>query len=98
MVDYTYPLVNLEKYKGCEWTLNGDSYEGLTWISKDMPKPTKAQLELDYTECLNLNKYKEDRRAEYPSWQDQMDLMYHGRDVWCAAIKVIKDKYPKPVE
>ena len=27
-----------------EWTLDGDSYEGLTWLS-DSKKPTKAELE-----------------------------------------------------
>jgi hypothetical protein len=32
------------KYVGSEWTLDGDSYEGLTWLS-DTPKPTKKQLE-----------------------------------------------------
>jgi hypothetical protein len=32
------------KYQGSQWTLNGDDYEGLTWLS-DTPKPTKKQLE-----------------------------------------------------
>jgi hypothetical protein len=32
------------KYEGAEWTLNGDEYAGLTWLS-DTPKPTKAALE-----------------------------------------------------
>jgi len=32
------------KYSGSEWTLNGDTYEGLTWLS-DTPKPTQAELE-----------------------------------------------------
>jgi hypothetical protein len=32
------------KYQGSEWTLNGDDYEGLTWLS-DTSKPTKKQLE-----------------------------------------------------
>jgi len=27
-----------------EWTLNGDDYTGLTWLS-DSPKPTKKELE-----------------------------------------------------
>lgn len=27
-----------------EWTLDGDNYSGLTWLS-DTPKPTKAELE-----------------------------------------------------
>jgi hypothetical protein len=31
-------------YTGSAWTLNGDDYEGLTWLS-DTPKPTKKQLE-----------------------------------------------------
>lgn len=32
------------KYAGSEWTLNGDAYEGLDWLS-DTPKPTKSALE-----------------------------------------------------
>lgn len=32
------------RYAGAEWTLNGDDYTGLTWLS-DTPKPTEAELE-----------------------------------------------------
>jgi hypothetical protein len=32
------------KYPGQEWTLDGDNYTGLTWLS-DTPKPTKKALE-----------------------------------------------------
>ena len=31
------------KYTGSEWTLDGDSYEGLTWLSKSS-KPTEEEL------------------------------------------------------
>ena len=31
------------KYAGSEWTLNGDSYEGLTWLSEGTA-PTEAEL------------------------------------------------------
>jgi len=41
MVDYTKILSR--KYKA-EWTINGDDYSGLTWLS-DTPKPTKKQLD-----------------------------------------------------
>jgi hypothetical protein len=42
MINYTQILsVN---YVGSEWTLNGDSYDGLTWLS-DTPKPTQAELD-----------------------------------------------------
>jgi hypothetical protein len=42
MIDYTQILsIN---YAGKEWTLNGDSYNGLVWLS-DTPKPTQAELD-----------------------------------------------------
>jgi len=42
MIDYTKILII--KYQDSEWTLNGDDYEGLTWLS-DTPKPTKETLD-----------------------------------------------------
>jgi hypothetical protein len=34
-------------YIGSEWTLDGNDYAGLTWLS-DTPKPTKEQLESEW--------------------------------------------------
>jgi len=46
---------------------------------------------------LENDSYKSQRRAEYPSIEDQLDDIYHnGIDAWKATIKVTKDKYPKP--
>jgi hypothetical protein len=42
MIDYT--LILTTNYVGSSWTLNGDSYDGLTWLS-DTPKPTQAELD-----------------------------------------------------
>jgi len=42
MTDYLTVLVT--NYAGAEWTLDGNDYEGLTWLS-DSPKPTKAELD-----------------------------------------------------
>jgi len=43
------------------------------------------------------NGYKRQRAKEYPTWQEQMDDIYHnGIDGWKATIKSTKDKYPKP--
>jgi hypothetical protein len=42
MIDYIQILsVN---YAGSQWSLNGNSYDGLTWLS-DTPKPTQAELD-----------------------------------------------------
>ena len=46
---------------------------------------------------LENNSYKSQRKAEYPSIEDQLDTIYHsGVAGWKTAIKTIKDKYPKP--
>lgn len=42
MISYT-AILNRE-YAGSQWTLNGDDYEGLVWLS-DTDKPTKKELD-----------------------------------------------------
>jgi hypothetical protein len=39
-----YALILESNYIGKEWTLNGDSYDGLTWLDSSA-KPTKAELD-----------------------------------------------------
>jgi len=39
-----YAAVLSQNYPDAEWTLNGDSYTGLTWLS-DTPKPTQQELD-----------------------------------------------------
>lgn len=52
-----------------------------------------AELQADY----DAKQYQRDRAAAYPSWQDQLDTIYHqGIDVWKTQIKAIKDQHPKP--
>jgi hypothetical protein len=41
--------------------------------------------------------YKYQRAAEYPSFAEQFDTLYHGGyDAWKATIDSVKAKYPKP--
>jgi hypothetical protein len=42
MIDYTAILSR--KYQGSQWTLNGDDYSGLVWLS-NTDKPSKATLD-----------------------------------------------------
>ena len=45
---------------------------------------------------VDAEKYKELRAAEYPSYADQFDTIFHqGLEAWKAQIQAIKDKYPK---
>lgn len=44
-----------------------------------------------------LHVYKDERKAAYPSIEDQLDKIFHdGIDAWKAEIQAIKDAHPKP--
>jgi len=83
------------------WTINGEhEYSNLVWLDTDQTKPTEeevvaevARLQAEY----EAQEYQRQRAAEYPSFADQFDLLYHGGyDAWKAAIDAVKTKYPKP--
>lgn len=61
MIDYTKILEY--KYPSDEWTLNGDNYEGLTWLS-DTPKPSKATLDGLWSEVQDLIKSEKQAKAQ----------------------------------
>ena len=42
-------MILTTKYYGSEWTLDGENYQGLTWLSESA-KPTQKQLEDLWTE------------------------------------------------
>jgi len=60
MTDYATILIR--KYKNTEWTINGDDYEGLSWLS-DTPKPTKKQLDDLWLEVKNELKAEAEAKA-----------------------------------
>ena len=54
---------------------------------------------------IAFEKYKDDRASEYPEIGDQLDALWHAMDdgrltkiaEFYDPIKIIKDKYPKPL-
>ena len=82
-----------------EWIVEGDTYDGIQWLDKNKTKPTEKEVTNEVARLkleLVANSYKQKRLAEYPTWNEQLDNIYHnGIDAWKANIKAIKDKYPK---
>lgn len=50
-VDYTTILSR--RFPDSEWTLNGESYDGLIWLSSDA-KPSKDELDSMWSETLQM--------------------------------------------
>ena len=63
--------------------------QDFTW---EQVSAKKAELQTEY----DNNQYQRDRAPSYPSWQDQLDDIFHnGIDGWKTTIQAVKDKYPK---
>ena len=64
-------------------------------VTLDNDKVVAARKAID--DAYAAKEYQRKRKEEYPSWEDQLDKIYHsGIDAWKSDIKTIKDKYPKP--
>lgn len=59
-MDYT--LILTKKYPNAEWSLIGEDYENLTWLS-DTPKPTKAELDAQWEEVQAITKTEAEAKA-----------------------------------
>lgn len=87
---------------GAQWTCYGDSYENIVWHEEEIEIPSKEEVEaevLRLQEEYDKLEYQRLRKKEYPSIEDQLDLLYHrGIDGWKSEIDKVKNKYPKPEE
>ena len=67
--------------------------EGQTPPTEEAIKAKQTELQAEY----DAKQYQRNRASAYPSWQEQMDLLYHGGvDALKAELKKTKDKFPKP--
>jgi len=66
------------------------------------PVPTQTEIDgyiVEYEAHLKATEYMEKRKREYPSIEDQLDMIFwdkkNGTTEWEDSIQDIKDKYPK---
>ena len=92
-----YETLLRKKFPAYDWTMsNPEDYDTLVWNETACEKPTKEFLDMKLAGARA--NYAQHRNREYPSIQDQLDILYHGGyDAWKAVIQSVKDKYPKPV-
>ena len=100
MSDLTKAIISL--HPEAKWSLDGNDYAGLQWLSEDITKPTEEELtnELASLETeATANAYKKSRAEAYASIGDQLDMQYHdavnGTTTWKDHITAVKTAHPK---
>jgi hypothetical protein len=92
------------RYPGAEWTLNGDTYAGLTWLSEG-DAPTEAELQAEWAQVeyeVAYEAVQKQRQAEYQSTSDPVFFDFQRGEAteadWLAAVEAVKVAYPYPVD
>jgi hypothetical protein len=71
----------------------------LDWQDSTQTRPTESEINAEIARLqaeYDANEYQRKRAAEYPSFADQFDTIFHdGIDAWKEQINTIKEKYPK---
>ena len=100
MIDYSAILS--ANYVNDQWTLNGDTYDGLVWLS-ETPKPTQAELDAQWAQVDYQNQYNtvsNTRHAEYIKTSDPIFFEWQRgtktQADWDNAVQAIKDANPYP--
>jgi hypothetical protein len=100
-VDYSAVLT--ANYIGKQWTLEGNTYEGLDWLDESS-KPTQAELDAQWASVKYENECKiveSIRRSEYVVKSDPIFFEWQRgtktKADWDAAVQAIKDANPYPV-
>ena len=97
-----YAAVLKANYADAEWTLDGDNYDGLTWLS-DTPKPTQAELDAAWPQVDYANQVaavENARRADYEAQSDPLFFESQRGDgteqAWLDAVAAVKAAHPCP--
>jgi hypothetical protein len=100
MIDYTAILI--ANYPGTQWSLNGDTYDGLTWLD-ETPKPTQAELDAAWPQVNYNNQVtavETTRRTQYEAQSDGLFFEWqrgtNTKEAWEAAVQAVKDANPYP--
>ena len=98
-------LVLTKRYPDAVWTLNGDSYSGLTWLSEDIAKPTAEELQAEWAQVQFEVAYatvEADRQIAYRETADPVFFEFQRGDMteqdWLGAVQAVKDAHPYPVD
>ena len=100
MTDYAAVLT--ANYPDSFWTLDGDSYDGLTWLS-DTPKPSQAELDAAWPQVdydRKVAQVETNRRAAYEAESDPLFFEWQRGDgteqAWLDAVAAVKAANPYP--
>ncbi len=107
MTDYSFILS--KNYSDKQWSMNGDDYDGLTWLDES-PQPSQEQLDQEYISYKRATDYIYARQDAYlaegltmqeltvAAWEKLIEGRPEASDVLQLKRLAVKARFPKPSE
>ena len=87
-------------YPNSLWVLRDNVLE---WNDPNIPQPSEEVINQEISRLqaeYDSKQYQRDRKKEYPSIEEQLDMLYwdsiNGTTNWQQTIDTVKAKHPKP--
>ena len=103
MIDYTAVLAAL--YPGASWTLDGDTYDGLTWL-EDSPVPSQAELDAAWPDVAKARRNAAAQKARQVDFAAEADPLFFAwqrgeedasEQLWLAKVAEVRARHPYEV-
>ena len=81
---------------GSEWTIDGDSYEGITWLSSGITKPSKSEVtakiaELEAAEPMRRLRIERNKKLQLSDWTQGVDVPDAIKTPWTTYRQKLRD-------
>jgi hypothetical protein len=100
MTDYAAVLIAIRP--GALWSLDGDDYAGLTWLSEGEP-PTQAECDEAWPQVQYDLAYAQVEQARHAAYITDADPLFFKwqrgtgtEQAWLDSVQVVKDAHPYP--
>ena len=86
----------VELAPNAEWTIDGDTYEGITWLSSEITKPSKAEVtakiaELQVEEPMRRLRVDRNKKLQLSDWTQGADVPDAIKTPWATYRQKLRD-------
>ena len=96
MIDIINALIEITKDTGAQFNIQGNTYNGIEWLSKDITMPTEEEIqakiaELEAAEPMRLLRIERNLLIQQTDWRATVDYPNSDKQAWLDYRQALRD-------
>jgi len=96
MIDIINALIEITKDTGAQFNIQGNTYNGIEWLSKDITMPTEEEIqakiaELQAAEPMRLLRIERNLLIQQTDWRATVDYPNPDKQAWLDYRQALRD-------